>query len=153
MSKIYVGLGSNLGDKKLNITNATILLGSLMGDLKVLSSLYETEPWGFRSDNKFLNAVVLLETNIEPQMCLEMAKAIEREMGRVYTHEGYEDRLIDVDILLYDDRVIRTETLTLPHPLMHERDFVLKPMVEIAPDLQHPLLRKTMKELLCEINK
>ncbi len=153
MSKIYVGLGSNLGDKKLNITNATILLGSLMGDLKVLSSLYETEPWGFRSDNKFLNAVVLLETNIDPQMCLEMAKAIEREMGRVYTHEGYEDRLIDVDILLYDDRVIWTETLTLPHPLMHERDFVLKPMVEIAPDLQHPLLKKTMKELLCEINK
>lgn len=153
MAAVYIGLGTNLGDKKKNITNATILLGSVMGEIKNLSSLYETEPWGFESDNSFLNAVVLLETTHSPKVCLEMAKAIEREMGRTYTKSGYEDRIIDVDILMYDSEVVEEENLIIPHALLHKRDFVLKPMAELAPDLCHPVLGKSMEELLSDLKK
>ena len=154
MAKVYIGLGSNLGDKKKNITNATIILGSLMGDLKVLSSIYETKPWGFKSPNTFQNAVAMLETEYAPEVCLDMAKAIEREMGRKYERPGtYEDRIIDIDILLYDEIVMKTEKLTIPHPLMHKREFVLKPLAEIAPNLPHPLLHETMQTLLDKLNQ
>ncbi len=153
MAQVYIGLGSNIGDKRKNITNATVLIGALMGDLKVLSSLYETSPWGFESENQFLNAAILVETDQTPETCLAMAKAIEREMGRVKTGEGYEDRIIDVDILLYEDMVLSTESLTIPHPLMQQRDFVLRPLAEIAPNLLHPTLKKTMAELLSELKQ
>lgn len=153
MANVYIGLGTNLGDKKKNITNATILLGSLMGDVKNLSSLYETEPWGFESANNFLNAVVQIDTTLSPRVCLKMAKAIEREMGRSYTKCGYEDRIIDVDILMYDSEVVEDEDLKIPHALMHLREFVLKPLAELAPDLVHPVLNKTMEDLLSELQK
>jgi 2-amino-4-hydroxy-6-hydroxymethyldihydropteridine diphosphokinase len=153
MANVYIGLGTNLGDKKKNITNATILLGSLMGDVKNLSSLYETEPWGFESVNNFLNAVVQIDTTLSPQVCLKMAKAIEWEMGRSYTKCGYEDRIIDVDILMYDSEVVEDEDLKIPHALMHLREFVLKPLAELAPDLVHPVLNKTMEDLLSELQK
>jgi len=132
MSKLYLGLGSNLGDRKKNITDATVLCGALVGTLEALSSLHETEPWGFSSPNRFLNAAICLETDKEPELCLALIKGIEREMGRLYSlKEGYEDRVIDIDILLYDDLVIQTETLTIPHPRMRERDFVMTPLAEI----------------------
>jgi len=131
MSKLYLGLGSNLGDRKKNITDATTICGALLGTLEAVSSIYETEPYGFSSPNRFLNAVIRLETDKTPESCLELIKGIEREMGRVYSQkEGYEDRIIDIDILLYDDLILQTETLTIPHPRMWERDFVLKPLAE-----------------------
>jgi 2-amino-4-hydroxy-6-hydroxymethyldihydropteridine diphosphokinase len=154
MSNVYIGLGSNLGDRKKNITNATVILGSVMGDIKILSSIYETKPWGFSSNNLFLNAVILIETDCTPETCLQMAKRIEEEMGRTYAHhERYEDRVIDIDILLYDDITIHTESLTIPHPLIQEREFVLQPLSEIAPELIHPVLNKPIKDLLEELEK
>ena len=153
MATVYLGLGTNIGDKKKNITDATIIIGSVMGNLRILSSLYETEPWGYESPNTFLNAVIQIETEIEPQKCLDIAKAIEREMGRVHTKEGYEDRIIDIDILFYDDTIYHSGNLTIPHPLIEKRDFVLRPMAEIAPDFRHPISGKTMKNLLHELNK
>lgn len=137
MPKLYLGLGSNIGDRKKNITDATMICGAIIGTLEALSSLYETEPWGFSSPNKFLNSVICLETDKEPELCLALIKGIEREMGRVYScKDGYEDRIIDIDILLYDDLILQTETLSIPHPRMGERDFVLKPLAEIAPELK-----------------
>lgn len=149
MSKIYLGLGSNMGDRKQLITDATMICGTIMGNIVTLSSLYETEPWGFSSPNKFLNAAICIETEHSPEKCLAMAKAIEREMGRMkHAGAGYEDRPIDIDILFYDDLVMNSETLTIPHPLIQKRDFVLRPLAEIAPDLKHPILKKNMEELL-----
>ena len=153
MAKIYLGLGSNLGDKKKNITNATIICHSLMGPIVALSDLFTTEPWGFDSDNKFMNAVAVLETEQDPQTCLDMACAIEREMGRTRksVNGEYHDRIIDIDILLYDDKVVDTPALKIPHPLMHKRNFVMKPLAQVAPELVHPTLGKTMQQLLHEL--
>lgn len=153
MATVFLGIGTNIGNKKKNITDATIIIGSVMGVIRALSSLYETEPWGYESPNTFLNAVIQIETEIEPQKCLDIAKAIEREMGRVHTKEGYEDRIIDIDILFYDDTIYHSGNLTIPHPLIEKRDFVLRPMAEIAPDFRHPISGKTMKNLLHELNK
>ncbi len=152
MSKLYLGLGSNLGDRRKNITDATMICAALIGTLESLSSLYETEPWGFSSANKFLNAAICLETDKEPALCLALIKGIEREMGRVYTHKnGYEDRIIDIDILLYGDLILQTGTLSVPHPRMGERDFVLRPLAEIAPELIHPVCGLKIEEMLMRV--
>ena len=146
MSKLYLALGSNVGDRKKNITDATMLCDALIGAVQTLSSLYETEPWGFSSPNKFINAAICLETDKSPELCLALAKGIEREMGRKPSgKEGYEDRIIDIDILFYDDLVIQTEELTIPHPHIEERDFVLNPLAEIAPELIEKLCNKRQK--------
>lgn len=149
MAKLYLGLGSNLGDRKKNITDATMICGSLIGTLENLSSLYETEPWGFSSPNLFMNAVICIETDKDPELCLAMIKAIEREMGRVCLQkERYEDRIIDIDILFYGNQIVRTETLSIPHPHIEKRKFVLEPLAEIAPELIHPLTEMTVREML-----
>ena len=133
MANVYIGLGSNLGEKKKNITNATIILGSIMGDIRLLSSLYETEPWGFQSNNTFVNAVILCETTLTPRQVLQATQKVEREMGRKKksTDGGYADRCIDIDILLYDDLRVDEPDLQIPHPLMLKRDFVMIPLREI----------------------
>lgn len=153
MANLYLGLGSNLGDRKKNITYATMICGSIIGNIKTLSSLYETQPWGFSSDNSFLNAVIVIETQQDVDTCLKMVKSIEREMGRVKDSSvsGYQDRVIDIDILFYDDLVVDKPELKVPHPLIQKRDFVLRPLAEVDPDFVHPVLKKSMSQLLQDL--
>lgn len=120
-----------------------------IGKVVSLSAFYATAPWGFSSDNAFLNAAMGVETELSPWEVLAATQYIEREMGR--THKSvngmYSDRVIDIDLLLYGDVVLDTPVLKLPHPLMHERRFVMEPLAEIAPEVVHPVLGKTMREL------
>lgn len=129
----YLSLGTNLGDKRKNIVEAIKNIGELVGDVVRQSALYETEPWGFRSDNRFVNAAVCVDTQLSPRRLLEVTQRIEREMGRTLKSYGgeYHDRIIDIDILLYGDLHIDEPDLKIPHPLMHERDFVMTPLNEI----------------------
>lgn len=129
----YLSLGTNLGDKRKNIAEAIKNIGELVGDVVRQSALYETEPWGFRSDNRFVNAAVCVDTQLSPRRLLEVTQRIEREMGRTLKSAGgeYHDRIIDIDILLYGDLHIDEPDLKIPHPLMHERDFVMTPLNEI----------------------
>lgn len=145
----YLGLGTNLGDRKANLERAVQMIRERIGDIVALSSFVCTEPWGFESENKFLNAVVRVSTEMSPRAILAAAKEIEKEMGRTQKSVGgiYHDRIIDIDILLYGDLVLQSEDLVIPHPLMTSRDFVMIPMAEIAPGLIHPVLGKTMLEL------
>lgn len=126
-------MGTNLGDKRKNIAEAIKNIGELVGDVVRQSALYETEPWGFRSDNRFVNAAVCVDTQLSPRRLLEVTQRIEREMGRTLKSDGgeYHDRIIDIDILLYGDLHIDEPDLKIPHPLMHERDFVMMPLNEI----------------------
>ena len=126
-------MGTNLGDKRKNIAEAIKNIGELVGDVVRQSALYETEPWGFRSDNRFVNAAVCVDTQLSPRRLLEVTQRIEREMGRTLKSDGgeYHDRIIDIDILLYGDLHIDEPDLKIPHPLMHEREFVMTPLNEI----------------------
>ena len=152
MAKAYLSLGSNIGNKRAHLIKAAALLAERVGDVLALSSLYETAPWGFQADNSFMNAALLLETDCSPLELLEATSMIEVEMGRkAKSVDGqYEDRIIDIDLLLYEDVVMQTERLTLPHPLMHKRRFVLDPLVEIAPMAVHPIFHKTIYQLIEE---
>lgn len=148
MATLYLGLGSNIGDKKNNMITAVARLAERVGAISALSSLYETAPWGFESANTFINAAVIMETSLSPDELLHITQQIESEMGRTQKSNGaYHDRIIDIDILMYDQLVIQTPKLTLPHPLMQERLFVLEPLAEIAPETIHPALNKTFDEL------
>ena len=153
--RIYLGLGTNLGDRQENLTRAIEALSLALGTCKAQSSFLETEPWGFESDNGFLNCVVAFDTELTSTELLDTTERIERELGRTVKSTGgnYHDRLIDIDILLYGNTVIESERLTIPHPLMHLRDFVLMPLAEIAPDTVHPTLGNSIAGLLAEIRK
>ena len=131
--KVYLGLGSNLGDCRKNLERAIRLIGDRVGQVTRQSSFIETEPWGFESPNKFMNAVILCETTKTPREVLKLTQQIERDMGRrkKSVAGGYADRPIDIDILLYDDLNVDEPDLKIPHPLMHERDFVMIPFNEI----------------------
>ena len=133
MHTVYLGLGSNLGDRRGNISAAVRLLGERVGRVVRVSSMFETEPWGFTSGNMFVNAAVCVETSLSPHGVLEATQAIEREQGRTVksTDGQYHDRLIDIDILLYDDICVDEPDLKIPHPLMREREFVMRPLGEI----------------------
>ena len=128
-----MGLGSNLGKKEENIHKAIKLIGERVGLVVRQSSLITTEPWGFESENSFVNAVILCETELTPREVLHATQKIEREMGRKKksTNGGYADRCIDIDILLYDDLRVDEPDLQIPHPLMLKRDFVMIPLREI----------------------
>ena len=136
LHKVYLGLGSNLGNKEENILVAIKRIGELVGVVARQSSLYKTEPWGFESENYFVNAVVCCHTSLSPFDVLEHTQQIERMLGRTSKtrHGEYHDRLIDIDILLYDDMSIDSTSLKIPHPLMQERDFVMIPLREILND-------------------
>ena len=130
---VYFSLGSNLGNKRENLNKAIKLMEEQIGVLLRQSAFLETEPWGFQSDNSFVNAAICMETVLDPFEVLERTQKIEREMGRTIksTNGEYHDRIIDIDILLYDDLKINTPRLTSPHPLMEQRDFVMIPLREI----------------------
>ncbi len=130
--QLFLGLGSNLGDRAENIRKAVLLIQERVGEVVRQSSLIETEPWGFESDHCFLNGVILCETTLTPRQVLRATQKIERELGRKSkTTSSYADRPIDIDILLYDDLTVNEPDLKIPHPLMHERDFVMIPLNEI----------------------
>ena len=137
--QVFLGLGSNLGDREHHLMEAIRLIGKRLGQVVRQSSFIETEPWGFDSPNRFLNAVILCETTKPPREVLCLTQQIERDMGRKKkttlnaqcSTPNYADRPIDIDILLYDDLVVDEPDLKIPHPLMHERDFVMIPLKEI----------------------
>lgn len=148
MAKVYLGLGTNLGDKKNNLRTAIQYIEERIGKVVSLSAFYETAPWGFVSDNPFLNAAVCVETKLTPLELLKETQAIERQLGRKSKSNGnYADRIIDMDILLYDELVLETDELIIPHPLMTQRSFVMIPLTEIAPELIHPVYKKKIKDL------
>ena len=149
MGTAYIGLGANLGDRAETLRGAVRRLGAL-GRIVAVSSLYETEPVGFREQPSFLNAVLALESDLAPSELLDALLAIERELGRIRTFRNA-PRTLDLDILLYDGLVLDAPGLTVPHPRLHERGFVLAPLAEIAPGLVHPVLRISIAQLLASL--
>jgi 2-amino-4-hydroxy-6-hydroxymethyldihydropteridine diphosphokinase len=149
LSQVFLGLGSNLGNKQKNIEKAIALIAVRVGEVLALSGLYETSSWGYVSTETYLNAVAKVETGLPPSGLLAVTQVIEWKIGRKdkTVNREYHNRLIDIDILLYDDLALQTPELTIPHPLMLQRRFVMQPLSEIAPDMLHPVLGKTMEEL------
>jgi 2-amino-4-hydroxy-6-hydroxymethyldihydropteridine diphosphokinase len=143
---IYLALGSNLGDRAANLEQARAALTAQV-KLTAISPIYETEPWGISEQPHFLNQVVAGQTQLAPEALLTFLKTLERNLGRT---DGirYGPRQIDLDMLFYNQLVLKTPSLTLPHPELHKREFVLVPLADIAPDLLHPLLNESMAELL-----
>jgi 2-amino-4-hydroxy-6-hydroxymethyldihydropteridine diphosphokinase len=149
MATAYIGLGANLGDRAATLREAAQRLGTL-GRITAVSSLYETEPIGFREQPPFLNAVIALGTDLSPTELFRELIAIEQDLGRVRTFRNA-PRTLDLDVLLMDGLVLEMPELTLPHPRMHERAFVLAPLAEIAPGVRHPVLDVSMVELLAAL--
>ena len=136
--ELYLSLGSNLGDREDMLRRAIALIEERVGAVQRVSSFIETEPWGFESEHPFLNAAVMVLTTLSPIECLDATQQIERELGRKKKSKGgkYHDRPIDIDLLLYGDLKLSTPRLTIPHPHMYERDFVMIPLREIMPSIE-----------------
>ncbi len=148
--RVFIAIGSNLGDREENIIDAINLLIANGVDVKNISSIIETKPYGNVKQPDFLNCVVDAYTALPPRMLLETLKAIEKQLGRTRTiHWG--PRTIDLDIIFYDELVIDTSDLKIPHPDMQNRLFVLEPLNQLAPNFVHPVLNKTVRELLVEL--
>lgn len=153
-SNVYFSLGSNSGNRKSHLQQAVMLLCERVGELKAESSVYESDSWGY-SDKSYLNQVICLKTDFKPQKILEYSQLIEKQLGRrnksYIGSDGnivYSARSIDIDILFYDNEIIESKTLTLPHPNMHLRNFVLVPLNEISPDYVHPKLNINVAGML-----
>lgn len=147
MPIFYIGLGSNVGGRERNCEKAVSILKERGVSILKMSSLYETSPWGVEDQPDFINMVVEAEAELRPLELLNLLKEIESDMGRVKTYR-WGPRLIDLDILFYDTLVVDTPELKIPHPYIEKREFVLRPLSEIAPDLRHPVTGKTVREML-----
>lgn len=148
MIKVFLGIGTNLGNREANLKKALTGIGHSVGPVLKSSSIYETEPWGFVSEKNFFNMVTEVSTSLTPEELLDEISGIENSLGRVRGDKQYISRIIDIDILFYNLMIIDEVNLKIPHPLIQERKFVLVPLKEIAPDLIHPVLRKSIAELL-----
>ena len=149
---VYLGIGSNQGDRQALLEQAVALIAQHVGSVRACSTFIETAPWGFISDHLFLNGVVCVDTTLSPHALLRTTQRIERLLGRQHKtgRQGYADRPIDIDILLYGDRIIHTRRLTVPHPHMLQRDFVLQPLLEIAPDITMPTTHQRIADAAAE---
>ena len=146
-TEAYLGLGSNLGDREHNLARAVSLLEERLAAPIVVSSVYETRPWGYADQPDFLNLACRVDTAVAPEELLGAAQEVERLIGREPTFR-YGPRVIDVDILLFGDRIINADGLRVPHPRLFERAFALAPLAELAPDFTHPELGVSIRELL-----
>jgi len=147
MEKSYLILGGNVGDRMDYLRRAVEWLRKDAGNIIAMSAIYETEPWGFNDPCRFLNQVVMIETELDPHALLKTIQQIEQTLGRLRTLNGYQSRTMDIDILLFGNQIINTPELVIPHPRMTERMFVLEPMAELAPNLEHPVLHQTISDL------
>ncbi|MCT4602015.1 MAG: 2-amino-4-hydroxy-6-hydroxymethyldihydropteridine diphosphokinase [Marinifilum sp.] len=147
MAKVYFLIGGNLGNREQILQNTLNALNKDVGKVLKLSALYETEPWGFEHEQSFLNQVVMIETDLMPENVLNRTQKIEKDLGRIRKKNRYSERTIDIDILLYDDLIVNTERLEIPHPRMAERMFALAPLAEVAPEFIHPVNGKTLLEM------
>ena len=147
IENIFLGLGSNQGDRELNLKNSIKLLNSRVGKVLNTSGIYESEPWGVKNQNYFLNQVIEIETHIDPNDLLNICKNIEYDMGRK-PEIRWGKRVIDIDILYYQSKIINQENLKIPHKLMHKRKFVMIPLNDLNENHLHPILKITNKEIL-----
>lgn len=154
MNKIILLLGSNMGNSELNIKTALLMIHKNAGKVVSVSSLYKTAPWGFEHENYFLNQVIIINTVKSPDELLKEIIKIEKTLGRTREEHGFKARTIDIDILFYNNLITEDKNLTIPHPHLHKRKFTLIPLAEVAENYIHPVLKKTIKELLfaCEDN-
>jgi 2-amino-4-hydroxy-6-hydroxymethyldihydropteridine diphosphokinase len=150
MIKLYILLGGNLGDKQMVFSDARARLSQQVGTITNQSAIYETEPWGFESNDIFWNQAIEISTAFSPNEILLETQQIEQTLGRVRKANQYDSRTIDIDILFCGDQVIQTENLVVPHPRIQERKFALVPLCEIAPELIHPVFQKSIQQLLDE---
>jgi 2-amino-4-hydroxy-6-hydroxymethyldihydropteridine diphosphokinase len=148
MSKVFLGIGGNIGNKQANFNKVYNLIERKLGQISAKSSVYESPPWGFHAENNFWNQILIIKTGLTPEELLSKIYEIESSFGRKRKSKHYASREMDIDILYYDDIFMETETLVIPHPHMHQRLFVLVPLVEIAPDFKHPILRFTSLQML-----
>jgi len=148
VAKVYISLGTNLGDKEHNLQTAILEVQELCGILEQTSSIYSSAPWGFKSFNNFLNQVISIKCELSPKALMQELLIIENKLGRNRNSKNYQDRTIDLDILFYDDLILHTKELQIPHPMLHKRNFILQPLFEIDPGFVHPLLQKNIEQLL-----
>ena len=149
MSKVYFSIGSNKGNRSGLINEAIDNIDLIIGKVILKSSIYETKSWGFNSNN-FYNICLLVESKLSPELILNKTLTIEKEMGRLKKTDQYSDRFIDIDILFFDNMIVNSKTLDIPHPRIQLRKFVLTPMLELTPDLIHPILNKSIRQLEIE---
>lgn len=150
MSVVYLLLGGNSGNRMRYLKSAVARIRSEVGRVTRMSSLYETEPYGFRAKQQFYNVCVMVETELSPYEVIKVILAIETSLGRIRKTEKYSSRTIDIDILFYDDIILNEPSLVIPHPEFHKRNFALIPMAEVGPEFIHPVFGKTINRLLEE---
>lgn len=148
MHQVFLGIGGNIGNKALNFKKVYVLIEKKLGKIIAGSSVYETSPWGFDAENNFWNQALLIETSLAPEDLLNHIHQIENEFGRIRKEGKYLSREMDIDVLFYNDLVLSTQCLTIPHPHIEKRLFVLAPLNDIAPGFVHPILKKSIRELL-----